>query len=493
MDGSIWVLLVAAILFATSLLLHRCVDGHLSVARLPLTWFYASWLFGLLLLTLPLFRYIEKFSIETGAYFIGVLFSYTVGSVAAAFWNRRPKVLNATVADETKQQPLSREFLLGLLVMGVTGTSLLLINTLLGGGLSLADRLDSTNLGAIREAHVASAANRIGVLYGPSTIMSSIGGLGIAIAFYLRGSRDPMLASGWLYRLAQLALAINVIIGVIGFGSRMFSLFAILFGFLGFVEGRWSIGERLIIKRLTTKGFAVICVSVVLTTGLLWSSATVFLEKRVNALDPQSLLYRTHRANFSPLVYSLTRTDQASQYFMFSLSYFSTPIPTLVYYLDLPDSRQPGPFFGQYNFPPVARWLRRLTFSEDPIFWEKARQDIFKPLGDIQFGTNVWASMVRDVIADFGKAGTLFFIASLAFFSQRNFDLQRFSPSSRRAGLMVYLRILLAFSGLISVLFLPHIHWPLYLAVILMLIGGPKAIRSKSAAVVRKGPSSATA
>ena len=59
--------------------------------------------------------------------------------------------------------------------------------------------------------------------------------------------------------------------------------------------------------------------------------------------------------------------------------------------------------------------------------------------------------------------------------SQRVFDRQREEPNPRRAALLVYLRLLIGFSGLVSMLFMAQIHWPLYLAVFLLLIDGRRS------------------
>ena len=475
MEGSVWVFSVAVLVFATTLLVHRLIDGQLQIARLPLTWFFGSWLVGLFLLALPLFRYRESFSGETAAYLIAILMFYAVGSISAAFWARRTKFplsYGPAVVSESSQKALTNRFIVILLSMGAIGTTLLMVNTVRSGGLSLSQRLDSENFAAIRTAFMNTTESHIGILYGPATLMSAIGGLGVVFAFYLKGARDDQfMASKWLFRLAVVILLFNVVIGFIGFGSRMFAVFAVFVGFFGFVEGRWSIGERLIVKRLTAKGFVALCLSVIISLMVLWVAATVFLEKRVQSQDPQSLLYHTHRANFSPFLYGLTRGDSTIQYLMFSVSYLTTPIPTLNFYLDLPSARLPGPFFGEYNFPAVARWLRRLSFIGDPLAWDRARFEIFKPLGDTQFGTNVWSTLVRDLIADFGKTGALVFLALTAFLAQNVFQAQCLSPSVRRAGLLVYLRLLLAFSGLISILFQPQIHWPLYLSMALLVLG----------------------
>lgn len=478
MDGAIWVLLVALMLYATSLLMHRAIDGHWAPARLPVTWFYGSWLIGLTLLALPLFKYYEAFSAETAAYLLLMLFVFSAGAAAAAFWAARVRgrrQRQAAAQALASEGEVSQRLLLALLAMGIVGTGLLLLNTVLGGSLSLADRLDSDNFAAVRLEHMLEVESHIGLLFGPAGLMSAIGSLGVAFVFYLRGSRAIAVGeSKWIYVLAWLVLAFNLATGFIGFGSRMFAVFGFLVAFFAFAEGRWAIGERLIAKRLKPKEFVVIALATITTLAALWVSATVFLEFRVQRQDPLRLMFKTHRASLDPLAYDLVRNDKTSQYLLLSLSYLSTPIPTLAFYLDLPQARQPGPFYGEYDFPAIWRWGRRLTFSADPYSWPKARYEIFKPLGDIGFGMNVWSTLVRDLIADFGKAGALVFVAGLGFLSQRVFDLQRQSPSARRAGLLVYLRLLLAFAGLISILFMSQIHWPLYLAIALVAVSGSK-------------------
>ncbi len=488
MEGAFWVLLVALVIYGTTLLMHRFIEGRWLLVRLPVSWFYLSWILGLLLLSLPLFQYSERFSGGSAAYVLGVLVAFSVGTVAAAFWGRRPRARNVPAPKpvaETNERAASTRLVVLLMGAGIVGTGLVLLNALLGGTLSFADRFSADNFSTIRAEHMTIGRSNIGPLFGPANLMSAIGSLGVAYVMYLRGARA--LGTGlrsWMFPLALGVLACNLFVGFIGFGSRMFAVFAMLVAYIAFVEGRWSIGERIITKRLTFRGFFVILVSTTTVAAGLWVAATVFLENRVQSQDPQVLLFRTHRATLTPETYSLVRNDTTSQYFMLSLSYLTVPIPTLTYYLDLPAARQPGPFFGEYNFPAIFRWSRRLTFTGDPWAWERTRYDIFKPLGDIGFGMNVWSTMVRDLIADFTKTGALLFLAGLGFLSQRVFDRQREEPNPRRAGLLVYLRLLLGFSGLVSMLFMAQIHWPLYLAVFLLLMDG---VRSRARRYVPQG------
>lgn len=493
MAGSFWVLLVALLLFATTLLMHRFIDGRWSFARLPVTWFYASWVLGLLLLTLPLFQYFEQFSGETGGYLLGVLCAFSVGAITAGFAGRRAarqwaqRGVSARPPSEPPEVPV--RLLIVLLAAGAIGTSLVMTNALLGGGLSLVERLDTENFAAVREAAFTPTRSQIGLLFGPANLMAAIGGLGVAYALFLYGSRQHRYRyARAIFPLALVLVAVNVFVGFVGFGSRMFAVFGILVAFFGFAEGRWSIGERLITKRPSLRGVSVIFISTTATLAALWVAGTYFLEQRVQRQDPLQLMYRTHRATVTPLLYDLTREDKTLQYFVLSVSYLSTPIPTLTFYLDLPESRQPGPFFGEYNFPAIWRWGRRLVFSGDPFSWERARYYIFKPLGDIGFGMNVWSTMVRDLIADFTRWGALLFLAAMGYFAQRVYDRQREAPTVQRAGLLVYLRLLLAFGGLISMLFMAQIYWPLYLAMLLAFTAGRNKRRPSERTLRRLRP-----
>ncbi len=83
MTGAFWVLLVALTIYGTTLLMHRFIEGRWLLVRLPVTWFYLSWILGLLLLSLPLFKYTESFSGATAAYVLGILVAFSVGTVAA--------------------------------------------------------------------------------------------------------------------------------------------------------------------------------------------------------------------------------------------------------------------------------------------------------------------------------------------------------------------------------------------------------------------------
>ena len=125
MDGSIWVLLVALALFSMSLLMHRFIDSNVSFVRLPITWFYASWLVALTLLALPLYKYFEVFTGESAAYLIAILFFYSMGSISAGFWSRRRSfAIGAERADILlpRQRPVTNRTVATLLIVAFRST-----------------------------------------------------------------------------------------------------------------------------------------------------------------------------------------------------------------------------------------------------------------------------------------------------------------------------------------------------------------------------------
>jgi hypothetical protein len=479
MNGAVFLLAAVLLLYGTSLLVIRFTTGKLRLVTEPITWFYFSWIVGLVMLSLPLFEYQEKITEETFVYIFSVLAAFSIGAAASIFI-RNSIGLQVPVRIQASEE-LDRIATLAkwLLILGLIGTLLLVVNALLSGSLSVADRLDSENAARVRSAALEQGDSKIGPLYGIATFSSAVGGLGVSLVMYFIG-KETLSGHRYLKWLAVAVLVLNFFAAFVAFSSRMFAVFSMVIGLLSFVFGRWSDGLKVIAYKLTIKRFIVLMCGAAITLSAAWFGATYFLEKRVAGQSPSVLLYKTHRANFDKSLYDLIRKDTALQYFAFSASYFSTPIPTLAFYLDLPSDRYPGPFWGQYDFPAVARWVRRAAFIPDPYFWENARLEIFKPLGDINFGTNVWSTAPRDLIADFGKIGSIVFLFVAGFLSQTLSAAQKRSPSALKAGLMAYVCITLLFSGFISTLFMPQIHWPMYFAVFLLFTRFNKLTSPKS-------------
>lgn len=454
--------------FLVTLLIKRAVTRDEPRLRSPVVWFFSFWLLGTVLLLAPLFHYYEEFEFGPTAVMIGFLVSYCVGDLTASFAHET--ALRRKSHTDGRHRAINAEavhrYLFWGIWAGVIGTALLVANSLLMGGMDLSARLDLSNAQAVRSMHMSGEESKIGPLYGPATAASGIGGVATALIMFLRGYRDVRLD-----RLGNFGLWIWVVMtvffGMIVTGSRMAAIFGLAIALLGFCEGRWAAG-RALVTRAQLMRFWKFLLAAPVALVVLWFLSTYFLEKRVGGQDPERILYTTHRAVLNNDTRNLVGKNPSTKYFLLSMSYFATPIPTLEYYLELPEGRQPGPLYGEYDFPTIARWIRRVTFTADPIAWDLARMEVFRPLGDIGFGTNVWATLPRDLMADFGRPGAAIFLAFLGFVAQRCYLTQRQRPSMAIGAFSVYVRIVVLFSGLVSVLYLPIIQWGLIITSFLM-------------------------
>jgi hypothetical protein len=104
-------------------------------------------------------------------------------------------------------------------------------------------------------------------------------------------------------------------------------------------------------------------------------------------------------------------------YFFVSLNYFSSPTPTLVRYLQVPEEQLAGPYAGQYSLYLLARPFTFVLGDErTPSFFDM-RLEIFEPLTAAGYAGNVWATSARDLIVDFGRYGAIAAILVLSLLS----------------------------------------------------------------------------
>jgi hypothetical protein len=467
MNGAGFVGLLLSLELGVFFLISRLVIGREANLSSPLVWFFGFWVFGAFLLALPLFTYAEEFSFQGGLVLFSLVSAYCIGDLAAGFASvakRRARAVKTVPFRAIHRANFERT--LSILVwLGVIGTSLLIVDSILTSGLNLSSHLDLSNAKAVRDSHMNGEVSRIGPLHGVSTALWGMGGAIVALVMYFRGLGSTAISFGlrWGCR-AWLLLA--VFSGLIVSGSRMEAIFALCVAGFGYLEGRRASGKA-VIRVNFFKRFGKWLLLAPFILVALWFLTTYFLEKRVGGQDAERLMYTTHRATLNNDLRNFIGRNPSAKYFILSVSYFSTPLPTYEYYVDLPDARAPGPFWGEYDFPTVARWIRRFTLNYDPIAWELARMEIFRPLGDIGFGTNVWATLARDIIADFGKLGAVVFFGFLGYLAASLHLTQRRAPSPRAAVFAVYVKLVVVFSGLVSVLYLPIIQWGLISALVL--------------------------
>lgn len=224
MTGATFLLAVVLLLYSTSMLVMRFASGTFRPVKQPITWFYLSWIVGLVMLALPMFEYQEKITGDVIAYIAGALAAFSMGAIASVFVRHELKTKIAPPIAATEEAERLAVLTRWLLILGLIGTALLILNTQLAGTLSFADRLDAENASRIREEHMGQAASQIGPLFGPASLTSATGGLGVAFVMYFLG-RGVKPARRDLKPLAIAVLALNCIGAFIAFGSRMFAVF----------------------------------------------------------------------------------------------------------------------------------------------------------------------------------------------------------------------------------------------------------------------------
>jgi hypothetical protein len=465
MDGALLVLFFVCAQLLLTLAILRFAPRAGPVQREPVFWFYSVWVLSLVLLALPVYKYPEKFTTFSGLYLCGFLGAYSVGVILRACFVPDPKSwVEVDHKDSDGLEMLT-------LICGVVGTLLLCANSYLGSGLSLSERIFSGTAQIIREQYLLQTENKIGPLLTFSNPMAALGVIGLSIFSYKKGNGAPsrgqlVIALVVLYVSAQLVFSIFFV------SARFHALYLGLVVLFSYRLGVSRIKTKSSIFAISGRRILVVSALSFLLAGVGWHMSTGYVGERVGDVGPDKVLENTHRAVFDPIVHEVVADSDDAKYFLFTLSYITTPIPTLVYYLNLPESQMPGPFYGEYNFPFFARIVRRLTGNNNPISWEQARVEIFQPLAARRNGTNVWPTMARDVISDFGYIGALMFCAFFGYASQGVHRKASLTGRAEAVSLDVLLKIVGMFSGLISILILPNIHWAIYVAVLLNVFAG---------------------
>jgi hypothetical protein len=153
----------------------------------PITWFYSTWILGLLLLSLPIYIYPESPSTSTVIYLCLMLTSFATGVLICEFSFNPQSRLSKRESAPTERTPLNATI---FLILGCAGTALLLVNSYLSGELSIADRLGPDAAQMIRDQFLGEAANKIGPLYGLANPFASVGVIGLTVHAFRHSLRQ---------------------------------------------------------------------------------------------------------------------------------------------------------------------------------------------------------------------------------------------------------------------------------------------------------------
>ncbi len=279
-----------------------------------------------------------------------------------------------------------------LALLGIVGCLLLFIDAVARGAqISLSYFLD--NLNAIRTAGFEDLNNSqggtpmalVGAILAPCASLGLIG----AARFGLAGDRS-------LAWLGAIAFSLVGTVGLFVYGGRtpLFLAVFVVFASL-YVRG----------QRILPRGLKTLLLVAVLTGGT-WYFSVSFVETREQVGNTESTLRATQRAEYRPWIAPAARSDRALGVGLLSLGYFSSPLPTLSFYIQR--EPLPGPFWGRYSFPlPVgaAATLGGIRKGQ----WLDVRREVFAPLESANYFGNVYATWLRDLLVDFGYLGAVLF------------------------------------------------------------------------------------
>jgi len=283
-------------------------------------------------------------------------------------------------------------------------------------GLSLGERIDDGTL--VRQLHFENLEMR---RVGPLAIVSHLAGplsylcLATAFAVEPRMRQQPR----GLTLLVGANLVMITLNSLFASGGRLGLILA--FAVVVLAKGLFRtkpIGSGMTAKRL---------IAIALVGAFGWYFSTSYLAGRSNNTSPQQMQAQL-RTDLQPLVASVAHGNDSVGYFLVSVNYFASPTPSLLRYLQLGEEQLPGPYYGHYSFHPVTQPVgQRIVGDTLPLFAEM-RGEIFAVMTDYGFAGNVWATGIRDLIVDFGRAG-----APLALFVLTIIVGAIFAAACRRA------------------------------------------------------------
>jgi len=202
--------------------------------------------------------------------------------------------------------------------------------------------------------------------------------------------------------------------------------------------------------------------------GLLYFLGVVFVQGRSGGVSALFGLHAYHRMGLTGLTESVVVGSDLLEAAVLSLSYVVAPLTTHSFFYSLSDASFSGPYWGQYNFQYLTSTVMRFTgfASEWEFFWN-IRNKVWAPLASLGYGTNVWATILRDLAIDFGWIGALIWIFFLGLISKW---LALKAISGRYPALIVaysFTAVFLLFSFAISMFFVTSVFPPFMYAMVL--------------------------
>ena len=405
------------LLIIVSRLIARLSRSPLKWQFDPVTLFSSVWIIGYLVYALPIFTFRESITPEATLYVMCAHTVFFIGTLLGGLLSRESGSNNMAssaplpgAADMADASQLSFRLLLIVSLVGLLGLASVFIDGLLTSSIGLGQRLDGGSLGAVRTETFARAAGL--EAQGPLVRLNQFAAaaflfvgliLNQQLSRFGRGKRALLIGIGWLSAvlivLNQLLIRSGRMDIVVLF---LFVLFAIS------LSPRSSARTRFltIVRRYR---FVVLLLTLPLLLGAIYYLGVIFVKGRSGGVSPLYSLYAYHRLGLTDLAESIITGSPLLQTAVLTLSYVVAPLTTHSFYFGLSDARFSEYFWGQYNFQYLTSFVMRYSgFGGDWKFFWAIRDVVWEPLRFLGYGTNVWATLLRDLAIDFGWGGTLF-------------------------------------------------------------------------------------
>jgi hypothetical protein len=385
------------------------------------------WAVAVLLTALPVLTYLIPYSASVDRFIALCLGAAAIGYNIV----RKPSIAPPTPPPTVRSDQNGAHWLGWV---GVAGNVLLLVYAMRHGA-KLGPSYLIHNLSSIRDKNFELAVNGV---HGPIGILGSF----LAPAGYLYLVIATKVKANRLLTVANFGLI--VLVALFFYGGRQTIFVAVLLVVLGL----WLRGAKLNVKPRTIVVVLVALVSV-------WYFTTSFVSQRQTVTDPRVLLHATSRTDYGPWTASRAESDPQFGSTLVQYSYLSSPIPSLMYYMN--SGLAPKPLYGAYSLPLPRVFTGLLLGTYDPQAWSKARIKVFRPFKDTGYVANAWATLLRDLFADFGKAGAVLFCGLLGVFIAWARNRYEDTGEVFYHALEVYATLIFAFGAFQSLL------WPDYM------------------------------
>jgi hypothetical protein len=472
--------LVMILFFVTLLALNRMSGrifrGDGSYSSSTYAWLVPFWIVQFVVLSFNLFNYTRPISYDVFAYIMLAHLAFFSGSLLVmVVWRPREPELQLAQADTQNTSTWFSVFA----PIAVVSTMIAIYAFLSISNVSLIDRLTSTDSFHAARAEVlvsSSSSSPLGILGSIASFLSPFSFCVIAAYGYYRGAKiEAVSGSLWCRFWGSLAVVLLMLSGPVIFGSRAF-VFMALFPF----ASAYLVGRREFQKKSGTDGIGIskgrllgrFAMIVLLSVLVTMASAYFQMARDMTGGSPDFLLGVAHHAQFSGYVLEFFGNSIFAKFYLLTMGYICSSANILSYYFDV-SGEIPGPFNGAYNFPSVYGLIAKTSLVSPPMTFQNIRVILFSPLQEYGYLGNVWATILRDLIADFGYNGCLVFMLFFGAVTQVITDKVRQNATAINVSMLSIIRLVLIWSAFHSLFFFDGIDTVLLVLGAIVLLSSP--------------------